>query len=98
MGLSCAGLYGLNPFMTALVPLEYDKAGRVGMAAGLVDSFIYLGSALAGVLGGSISQHFGNNGLYVSWLTAAVLAAGLCFLAGSKKPMQALEKYNADAK
>ena len=94
MGFACAGLYGLNPLLTALIPLEYDKVGRIGLAAGLVDSFIYIGSALAGVLGGTVSQHFGANGLFVSWMLTAVLSAALCFLSGTKKPMQALEKYS----
>lgn len=93
MGLACAGLYGLNPLLTALVPLEYDKAGRIGLAAGLIDSFIYIGSALAGVLGGTVSQTFGANGLFVSWVLTALLSALLCFLSGTRKPMQALEEY-----
>ena len=93
MGFACAGLYGLNPLLTALIPLEYDKVGRIGLAAGLVDSFIYIGSALAGVLGGTVSQHFGANGLFVSWMLTALLSAALCFLSGMKKPMQALENF-----
>ena len=94
MGLACAGLYGLNPLLTALVPLEYDKVGRIGLAAGLIDSFIYIGSALAGVLGGTVSQHFGANGLFISWVLTALLSAVLCFLSGTKKPMQMLGKYS----
>ena len=93
MGFACAGLYGLNPLLTALIPLEYDKVGRIGLAAGLVDSFIYIGSALAGVLGGTVSQHFGANGLFVSWMLTALLSAALCCLSGMKKPMQALENF-----
>lgn len=95
MGFTCAGLYGLNPLLTALVPLEYDRVGRIGLAAGLVDSFIYLGSALAGVLGGVISQTLGPNGLYLSWLITAVLAAVCMLLSGGRRPLAALERYSA---
>ena len=95
MGLGCAGLYGLNPLLTALIPLEYDRAGRIGLAAGLIDSFIYIGSALAGVLGGVVSQYLGSTGLFVSWTVVAMLSAACCFMSGTKKPMQALEKYSA---
>ena len=49
MGLCCAANYGVAPMVDTLTPMEYEKAGRVGLVAGLTDSSIYLGSALAGV-------------------------------------------------
>ena len=60
----------------------------------LIDSFIYIGSALAGVLGGVVSQYLGSTGLFVSWTVVAMLSAACCFMSGTKKPMQALEKYS----
>lgn len=96
MGFGCASMYGLTPIVTAMIPLEYDRVGRIGLAAGLVDGFIYLGSALAGVLGGTISQYAGPRGLYLAWMAAALLAALLAFLSSRRKPMQTLAKYSAD--
>ncbi len=91
MGLGCAALNGLNPLLTALVPLEYDKSRRVSLTAGLIDSCIYVGSALAGIAGGGISEALGTNALFFAWAAAALAAALLFLLSGRKRAMQTLE-------
>ena len=48
LGVLCAFLFGVNPLITSLFPMEYDKMGRVALVAGVIDCFIYIGSALAG--------------------------------------------------
>ena len=82
LGLICAGMYGANTMLTGLIPLEYDRVGKTGLTAGLIDSLIYAGSALAGALGGSLYEHMGSPALYVSWIAAAVAAALLMRVAG----------------
>ena len=76
LGLSCAVLYGLTPILTTLIPMEYDRYHCVGLAAGLVDSSIYVGSALSGVAGGFLYGQFGAQALY-----GALIAATLCAVA-----------------
>ena len=93
MGLGCASLNGLNPLLTALVPLEYDKTRRVSLVAGLIDSFIYIGSALAGFVGGSISEGLGASALFIAWAIAACAAAVLILLSSRKKCLKALDDY-----
>lgn len=80
MGLCCAANYGVNPLLTTLVPMEYENAGRVGMVAGLIDSFIYVGSALAGVATGALSDAAGWTGVYAVWGGVSLLAAALAFV------------------
>ena len=79
MGLACACLSGANPLLTSLIPMEYEREKLIGMSAGLIDSLIYVGSALAGVLAGFIRESMGLNALFMTWagvaLAAAVLAA-----------------------
>jgi len=75
LGLICAGMYGANTMLTGLIPLEYDRVGKTGMTAGLIDSLIYAGSALAGAVGGGLYEHLGSTALYASWIAAAVFAA-----------------------
>ena len=81
MGLCCAANYGLVPLINTLIPMEYEAAGRVGLVAGLADCFIHLGSALAGVLTGALSDAAGWQGVYILW--AAVSFAGALFAAAS---------------
>ena len=88
LGVMSASLYGSNPMLTSIVPMQYRGAGRVGLVAGLVDSFIYLGSALAGVLTGWMHDASGSwTGVYALWavVSAAGMAAALISTRGEKK-------------
>ena len=87
LGLICAGMYGANTMLTALIPLQYDRIGRTGMTAGMIDSSIYAGSAIAGVLGGGLYEGAGAPALYGAWIGAAAVCAALMLasLAMSRK-------------
>ncbi len=76
LGICCAFMFGINPILTTLVPMEYDKFRRVGLIAGMVDCFIYLGSSLAGVMTGALKAVYGWNSVYLLWILVALLAAG----------------------
>lgn len=82
LGLICACMYGANTMLTALIPLEYNGVGKTGMTAGMIDSSIYAGSALAGVFGGSLYEGCGADMLYLSWVAAGAAAFALMFVAG----------------
>ena len=79
LGLCCAATYGINPMLTTFIPMEYEPVGRVGLTAGLVDCFIYLGSSLAGVLTGAISDAAGWTVVFLLWMAVAVCSAALAF-------------------
>lgn len=88
LGLMSAILYGSNTLFTALMPMEYDKSGRVGLVAGLIDSFIYVGSALAGTFTGFMRETTGSwTGVYGLWIFVSILGAACMFLSvkGAKK-------------
>ncbi len=80
LGVCCAVIYGINPLMTSIVPMEYAPFGKVGTVAGLIDSFIYIGSALSGLLASLIQSVHGWQGVFFSWIIGCALALGLSFL------------------
>ena len=80
LGLCCASCYGINPMINTLIPMEYERAGRVGLVAGLVDCFIYLGSALAGTAAGALSDSYGWSAVYTVWALVSALGAALAFV------------------
>ena len=85
LGLMSAILYGSNTLFTVLMPMEYDKSGRVGLVAGLIDSFIYVGSALAGTLTGFMRESTGSwTGVYGVWMIVSVIGAACMFLSVKK--------------
>jgi len=79
LGLSCSLTYGVNPLLTTIIPMEYEDSGRVGLVAGMVDAFIYAGSALAGVMTGAVSDTWGWQPVFLLW-GAAGAAAGAAVL------------------
>lgn len=81
LGFICAAMYGANTMLTALIPMEYDRVGRTGMTAGMIDSMIYAGSAFSGVLGGVIYERAGAAMLFASWTGAAVASAAMVVVA-----------------
>lgn len=82
LGCMCATMYGLNTMLTGLIPFEYHRIGKTGMTAGLVDSFIYAGSALAGALAGGVYEGFGVSALVVLWIAAAVVSIVMMRVSG----------------
>ena len=81
LGFACACLYGMNPMLTNLIPMEYDKMKCVGLAAGVADSFIYVGAALSGVIGGTIYENGASKGLFWAWILAALVGMVLAWIA-----------------
>ena len=85
LGVMSAILYGSNTLYTVLMPMEYDKSGRVGLVAGLIDSFIYVGSALAGTLTGFMRESTGSwTGVYGIWMIVSVIGAVCMFMSVKK--------------
>ena len=90
LGLISAILYGTNPLLTTLIPMEYDYMGRVGLVAGLTDCSIYIGSSIAGVATGWMHDMSGSwQIVYLVWTIAAVVGGTLGLFATKKTKEQA---------
>lgn len=82
LGVLCAVMYGANPLLTSLLPMDYDSVGRVGLVAGLVDCFIYIGSSMAGVLTGALRDVSGWSVVFMMWVIISVVGTALGLLSG----------------
>jgi len=82
LGCMCAAMYGANTMLTGLIPFEYHRVGKTGMTAGLVDSCIYAGSALAGALAGGVYEFLGAKALVALWAVAAAVSIALMRISG----------------
>ena len=87
LGLCCSATYGINPMLTVFIPMEYESARRVALVAGMVDSLIYVGSALAGVVTGAVSDAAGWQPVFALWGAAALAscALGLASMRGLRR-------------
>lgn len=85
LGLCSAMTYGVNPLLTSFLPMDYDRLGCVGLAAGLLDALIYAGSALSGTLAGLICDHYGWNAVFASWMLCSSASVILILLSARKR-------------
>lgn len=93
LGACCALMYGVNPLETVVLPMDYARFGRVGLAAGMIDSFVYLGAALVSVSAGYLKDTFGLHAVFVSWAVASVIGA-VTILLSIPRARATLEKWS----
>ncbi|MBE5766378.1 MAG: MFS transporter [Clostridiales bacterium] len=90
LAASAATSYGLNPLLTTMLPLEYDRLKRVGAVAGMIDAFIYLGSGLAGITAGAVSEWAGWTAVFALWVVSALCGAAAMLFSSREKFMKNL--------
>ncbi|MBO4433642.1 MAG: MFS transporter [Clostridia bacterium] len=66
--------YGVNNIVTGIGPLYLRDEINPGTAAGMLDGFCYVGSALSTYTLGSIADHFGWTAVILTILTIVLLA------------------------
>ena len=99
LAVMSALLQGTNPLLTSLVPMQYDYSGRVGLVAGLVDSALYIGSALSGPVSGFVRDRMGNwGGVYVMWLIVSLACFALAALSSRQMKTWSQKQTSAENK
>ena len=71
---------GVNNVLTALFPITCPKNYNVGLVAGLIDGFCYLGSAITTYALGSVSESLGWNAVFYILLGVCLLMIILCII------------------
>lgn len=72
LGVLAALMYGANTLLLTIVPLNFTRYNKVSGIAGFLDFSSYIGSALAGILTGYISDTFGWKTMLLAWATLAL--------------------------
>ena len=75
--------YGLNPLLTAIMPMQYGSFNRIALAAGLMDAMIYVGSSFSGSFAGFLSDQFGWPAVFVSWAVLSLM--GVLMIASARR-------------
>ncbi|MDR0555366.1 MAG: MFS transporter [Treponema sp.] len=70
-----------NNILTAFIPLNFQKEGRVSTAAGFLDCAIYAGAAIAGPGAGALVEYTGWGGVINGWVITALAAVVLAAFA-----------------
>lgn len=80
IGVAC-GMAMINNVITSMFALDYRQSLNAGFAAGLLNTFCYIGSTTTTYTLGAVSQTKGWNAVFVIMLTVCIAAAVIC-LAG----------------
>lgn len=80
-----ASMMAVNTIFVNLLPLRFEKAGRVSTVSGFLNSMAYLGCAISTFTIGILVQHTGWENTILSWLGITFLALIICILFRNKK-------------
>lgn len=80
IGVAC-GMAMINNVITSMFALDYRRLLNAGFAAGLLNTFCYIGSTTTSYTLGAVSQAHGWNAVFLIMLVVCVAAAAIC-LAG----------------
>ncbi len=77
IGVAC-GMAMINNVITSMFALDYRKSLNAGFAAGLLNTFCYIGSTTTTYTLGAVSQTKGWNAVFIIMLTVCISAAVIC--------------------
>lgn len=77
IGVAC-GMAMINNVITSMFALDYRKSLNAGFAAGLLNTFCYIGSTTTTYTLGAVSQSRGWNAVFIIMLTVCIAAAVIC--------------------
>lgn len=71
-------MHGANLMLTGMVPSFYGKTGRVSTVAGVLNAFVYVGSAASTYGIALLAEGLGWSAVVLVWLALAALGTGVC--------------------
>ncbi len=77
IGVAC-GMAMINNVITSMFALDYRKSLNAGFAAGLLNTFCYIGSTTTTYTLGAVSQSRGWNAVFIIMLAVCIAAAVIC--------------------
>ncbi len=80
IGVAC-GMAMINNVITSMFALDHRRMLNAGFAAGLLNTFCYIGSTTTSYTLGAVSQAHGWNAVFIIMLAVCIVAGGIC-LAG----------------
>ena len=78
IGVAC-GMAMINNVITSMFALDYRRLINAGFAAGLLNTFCYIGSTTTSYTLGAVSQAHGWNAVFFIMLGVCIAAAVICF-------------------
>ncbi len=74
------GMAMINNVITSMFALDYRRMLNAGFAAGLLNTFCYIGSTTTSYILGAVAQNNGWNAVFFIMLSVCLVAAAVCFV------------------
>lgn len=78
LALITASMMAVNTLFVNLIPLRFEKTGKVSAVSGFMNSMAYLGTAVSTYTIGIFVEHLGWSATIFSWLVITAAAMGIC--------------------
>lgn len=78
LALITASMMAVNTLFVNLIPLQFEKTGKVSAVSGFMNSMAYLGTAVSTYTIGIFVEHLGWSATIFSWLVITTAAMGIC--------------------
>ncbi len=72
-------MHGVSLMLTSMLPAFYAASGKVSTISGILNSFIYIGSAVSTYGIALLTEHFNWNITIIIWLVLSLLGITICF-------------------
>lgn len=79
IGVAC-GMAMVNNVITSMFALDHRRLLNAGFAAGLLNTFCYIGSTATSYSLGAVSQSYGWNAVFIIMLTVSAVASVVCLV------------------
>ena len=80
----CACMHAVNFMLISLLPKRFDRYGKVGLISGVVNSAVYVGSAISIWGIAFIADNFGWGSTIAVWTVASLIGVVLCIAVARK--------------
>lgn len=81
MALLTGSMHGINLILTARIPVRFRETGRVSAVSGMLNAFVYVGSAASSYGIALLSDRFGWRFTVISWVGIAAVGTLCCLCA-----------------
>ncbi len=80
MALTTGCMHGVSLMITGMVPMYFKDSGNVSTVSGIINAFVYVGSAVSTYGVAVVTELRGWSASIFVWLIVAALGTSLCFL------------------
>lgn len=78
LGISTTTMMSVNTMLISLLPTSFAKINRVSSVSGILNSFVYIGSAISTYGIGITSEYIGWENTILIWILLAIISCVIC--------------------